>query len=421
MSRGLLGRALAAAAVAFAWAATPAQAAPFVYATEIDSGPQEVLQYAAGAGGLLAPLSPPVVPVDHFQAGIAVSPDGRSVYVANTSSVSQWDIGADGALSPKNPPAVPMSGRGDGLAVSPDGRSLYVASGQVAQYDIGAGGALTPKSPPAVGLGSGSLAVSPDGRSVYATIYDPFSRGDGTIFQYDVGAGGALAPKDPAEVSTWPGPFGIAVSPDGKSVYVADCHLNAPRGVSQFDVGADGALSPKSPAVLLDTPGSGNCPFEVAVAPDGRSVYVSAYSPNGVVIQYDVGSDGALSPKSPATVPAAEARGLAVSPDGRSLYVAGSSLFQFDIGADGALTPKSTPAVPAGDGAYGIAVSPAPPLPTTLRECRNGGWKQFGFENQGRCVAFVVLTRICDALERQGVHLKFCPPTPPNPLLEPSQ
>ena len=50
-----------------------------------------------------------------------------------------------------------------------------------------------------------------------------------------------------------------------------------------------------------------------------------------------------------------------------------------------------------------------------LAQCRNGRWAQFGFKSQGRCVAFVVLTRICDALERHGIHLKFCPPTPPRP------
>ena len=66
----------------------------------------------------------------------------------------------------------------------------------------------------------------------------------------------------------------------------------------------------------------------------------------------------------------------------------------------------------------GVAVDalPLPTLPTTVGQCSNGGWKQFGFKSQGRCVAFVVLTRICDALERHGIHLKVCPPTPPNPL-----
>jgi hypothetical protein len=31
----------------------------------------------------------------------------------------------------------------------------------------------------------------------------------------------------------------------------------------------------------------------------------------------------------------------------------------------------------------------APIVPTTKEQCRRGGWQQFGFTNQGRCVAFV--------------------------------
>ena len=31
----------------------------------------------------------------------------------------------------------------------------------------------------------------------------------------------------------------------------------------------------------------------------------------------------------------------------------------------------------------------AKPLPTTRDQCKDGGWQQFGFKNQGQCVAFV--------------------------------
>jgi hypothetical protein len=36
-----------------------------------------------------------------------------------------------------------------------------------------------------------------------------------------------------------------------------------------------------------------------------------------------------------------------------------------------------------------ITVIDAQPLPTTTGECKDGGWQQFGFGNQGQCVAFV--------------------------------
>jgi hypothetical protein len=36
-----------------------------------------------------------------------------------------------------------------------------------------------------------------------------------------------------------------------------------------------------------------------------------------------------------------------------------------------------------------VDVSPAPPVPTSVNQCKRGGYVQFGFRNQGECVAFV--------------------------------
>jgi hypothetical protein len=82
--------------------------------------------------------------------------------------------------------------------------------------------------------------------------------------------------------------------------------------------------------------------------------------------------------------------GVAVSPDGQSVYVAlasGGSVSQYDVGPGGGLSPKSPATVAAGNGPFGVAVSPA--VPTTKQQCKHGGWRQFGFKNQGRCIRFV--------------------------------
>lgn len=36
-----------------------------------------------------------------------------------------------------------------------------------------------------------------------------------------------------------------------------------------------------------------------------------------------------------------------------------------------------------------IVIVDAPPLPTAKDQCKNGGWRQYGFRNQGHCVSFV--------------------------------
>src|SRR4051794_8138091 len=66
------------------------------------------------------------VPVGGSPQGIAVSPDGQLVYVANAddNSVSVLDATTDQTAGP--PIAVGKSPKG--LAVSPDGRRLYVAN-----------------------------------------------------------------------------------------------------------------------------------------------------------------------------------------------------------------------------------------------------------------------------------------------------
>jgi hypothetical protein len=137
------------------------------------------------------------------------------------------------------------------------------------------------------------------------------------------------------------------------------------------------------------------------------------------VSQYDVGARGLLTPLVPPRVGAGVGpQELAVSPDGRDVYVAnrdGDSVSQYDVRAGGALMPMSPATVAAGDLPTGVAVTPLPRVPTSADQCRHGGWRDFGFESRLHCFTFVVLTRVCAALERKGITPSFCPPRPPRP------
>src|SRR5436190_2152195 len=96
-----------------------------VYATNscMDEALDTVSQYDVGAGGALSPKSPPTVAAGYGPFGVAVNPDGDSVYVGNLGSdtVSQYDVGAGGALSPKSPPTVAAVDNPFGVAVSHNG------------------------------------------------------------------------------------------------------------------------------------------------------------------------------------------------------------------------------------------------------------------------------------------------------------
>jgi 6-phosphogluconolactonase len=296
--------------------------------------------------------------------GFAATAEAATFVYAVTprdGEVFQYGVGSSGALLPLNPPGVAAGPAPTSAAVNPNARWVYVTNQQgVAQFDLGLGGALAPIAPPTVpAAGAVSVAVSPDRSSVYVSSVL------GTIYQYDVGADGTLSPKNPSSITVNPpGVFlsGVAVSPDGRSVYVASFGTAAANTnlVYQFDVGTDGTLSSKSPPTVA----AGERATSVAVSPDGKSAYVTN-SASDTVSQYSVGSNGALSLKR--SVGAGDSpTEVIVSPDGGSAYVTnfgsqdfgGGSVSQYDVGADGALTPKRPGTVLAGRNPTGVGMNP---------------------------------------------------------------
>ena len=104
--------------------------APFVcHETDERICVSTVYQFGVGSGGLLAPLAPPMVAAGTTPRGVAVSPDGKSVYVTSETggSVSQYTVGAEGTLAPKTI-AVAAGTFPYVVAVSPDEDSVYVTN-----------------------------------------------------------------------------------------------------------------------------------------------------------------------------------------------------------------------------------------------------------------------------------------------------
>ena len=115
-----------------------------------------------------------------------MSRDGKNLYVANygAGSVSQFDVGAGGRLSPKAPATVVTGQLPSGVAVSPDGKSVYVTnyghlSSSVSQFDVGAGGRLSPKTPSTIGgiETPAGIAVTPDGKTSTSPTSAPGTTG----------------------------------------------------------------------------------------------------------------------------------------------------------------------------------------------------------------------------------------------------
>jgi DNA-binding beta-propeller fold protein YncE len=303
-------------------------------------------------------------------SGAAVSPEGASVYAASglDDAIVRFDRAADGALS--NPSCI--SDVGDpagcgataqglnsvsGIAVSPDGASVYGISfldDAIVRFDRAADGALSNPScisdvgdpagcgATAQGLnGASSVAVSPDGASVYAV-----SGVDDAIVRFDRAASGALSnPSCISDVGDAAGcgataqgldaATGVAVSPDGASVYAASISDDA---TVRFDRAANGALSNGS--CIADPPDTTGCGATaqgllgaggIAVSPDGANVYAVSQGDQAFV-RLDRAPNGALSNPSCIADPPDSAgcgattqglngaSGVALSPDGGSVY-----------------------------------------------------------------------------------------------------
>jgi DNA-binding beta-propeller fold protein YncE len=221
---------------------------------------------------------------------IAISPDGRNVYVAASGSDSI---------------AVFDRSRSTGALTQPKGKAGCVAS--VLGKAKGARGCGL-----AIGLDApNSVAVSPDGRNVYATSRDGASvitfhrnRLTGQLRQLPPSASGCISglpiPGCTAgRALKWPDV--VVVSPDGKNVYVGDF---AGSGVISFSrAGKAGALTQLSgTAGCITEAGAEGCATGtqmnhvegMAIDPNGSAVYTAGAFSSAIAFLTRDSSTGAL-------------------------------------------------------------------------------------------------------------------------------
>jgi DNA-binding beta-propeller fold protein YncE len=327
-----------------------AEAGWFAYAA--NRGTNTISQYSIGSDGALSPLGATTAVTNSAPWDVVVSPDARSLYASYAgplNAIAEFDIGADGTLTPKPGHETIAAGGGpNNLAISPDGKQLYVANfsgDSISEYDIGAAGVLSPKLVASLPSGMGPVAfvVTPDGQTAYSANYT-----DGSVGFFSPLPDGGFGPTTVlfADCGGASGhPNDLRVSPDGKNLYVADDTNN----ICQFNVPA---LSPPRPEL-----GAGG-PWGIEIAPDGKHLY----APADTVRQFSIFDDGSLGFMSPTGVAAGTTpRYAAISPDGKNLYSTNegdATVSQFDIGSDAKLTAKTIATVAAGTTVSGIAVTP---------------------------------------------------------------
>jgi DNA-binding beta-propeller fold protein YncE len=328
-------------------------------------------------------------------AAVAISPDGEDVYVIAQGTNSLVEFSRDpetglltetGCLSREDTECASHEAKGlnspYGIAVSPDGKNVYVVSysdeaiaefsrnastGELTQLPgqnncitSGGKGLTGCETEGALGLERAvGVAVSPDGRNVYVAA--GATNGEGAVVSFERNASSGALTQLPGEegcISTSntkcahgvaiDGPEDLVISPDGRDVYTNSSQDNA---VLEFRRERSGALvqlaSPN--ACLIKAPVEASCTeakgledaLGVAISPGGENVYASGpieddeaefarngetgvltqlsapYECAGKVERNTCGTSGVEG--------TAGARRVTVSPDGMNLYVAGQN------------------------------------------------------------------------------------------------
>jgi YVTN family beta-propeller protein len=263
-------------------------------------------------------------------AQIAVSPDRKSVYIANTGSNTVSVLNTDNNTIARTI-ALPPRSRPVDLAANPNGRYLYTADGGSNRVSVLDTRAMRVVASVRVGTQPLSVAATPDGNTVYVA-----NSGSGDVSVIDTRTNRVVR-----AIPTGRFPSAVAVTPDGASLYVT----NELSGVTIIDAG-NGTVAARLPQPS---------PFSVAISPNGERAYVTGLGP-GTITAIDTPTHrvaATLSVGPYGTDP------FTVRATGDAIYVANQGTNTLTVIDQS--TFKTTHTIATGNSPYGIAViQPAP-------------------------------------------------------------
>src|SRR5512140_801698 len=263
-------------------------------------------------------------PVKKSWLGLAVAPDGSRVYVAGAGgkNVLVYRLESDRFVAEepvslrKGDEPAKLDATPSGLAVSPDGRSLWAARillNDVVRIDLASRTIATSVS---VGIHPYRPVLSPDGKLLAVANW-----GAASVSLVDAVQGAVLA-----TVKTADHPSDLVFARDGKTLFVAQSNRNL---VAAVDVASRTVARQISVALGPDGPGTpsadalpdGSTPNALAIAPDGKTLFVANADDDAVAVVNVAGDLRAARTKG--FVPAGwYPAALALSRDGKTLWLA---------------------------------------------------------------------------------------------------
>ncbi|WP_345100713.1 gliding motility-associated C-terminal domain-containing protein [Mucilaginibacter panaciglaebae] len=264
------------------------------------------------------------IPVDSQPFGVAVSPDGRRVYVVN--SKNETGHAKPGVVSVIDAASNTIVGNytvgknAKAIVVNPDGKRAYVAnesSNTVSVVDLTDNTSI----PDITVTGPLGIAISVDGSRLYV--------GSTTAQLYVIDAATNQVLKKIPVQSTYP--TAVMVSPDGSKVYVTN---NTANYICVIDVATGGA----------QTVTVGTAPFALAITPAGDKLYVS----NAISRDVTVVNTASNTVIKNLIIPSSS-EGISVSPNGKQVFVVGQNPNELEV--IDTSTDQLGPPIPTNQGA----------------------------------------------------------------------
>lgn len=268
--------------------------------------------------------------------GVAVSPDGKHIFVANPSDNSLTVLEIDSMLNVRKQYAIKLNNLPTGVAITALGNLVLVAG----------------QDPPRVSLlNTGDLEKYERSPGSIPKIYLAPPKPKETTTSLTTSE---VDPEDnPSEKGPIIRPRGIVASPDSKFAYVANY---ADRSLSVLNLEESGT----EPYFTLKEIGAG--PYGVAISPKGDRVYITNRNEDTVSIVdtskvNDITTIKELTNISSRIKVGSNPMGIAVSADGKLLYVANYGSYTISA-IELTTTEQTQTTIPVGMNPMGVALSP---------------------------------------------------------------
>jgi alpha-galactosidase len=282
----------------------------------------------------LLPGSPITVGSD--PSGVAVTPDGKYVYVTNhgSKSVDVIDTATNTVVA-----TIPVGAGPYGVTITPDGKTAYVADSGSNNVDVIDTATNTVVARVPVGAQPYGLAITPDGKNAYVS-----NQSGNTVTPIDTATNTAGTP-----IPVGSEPRQIAITPNGSTAYVANM---GSASVTPINTATNTA------GTSISVPCSG--PDGAGIEPANSTLYVACFGASGI----NPATYGAVVPINTATNQPGTSIRVSAHPEGIVADSSGSTVYATDA-FQSTITPiQASTGVPEPPihvpGAYGIVLLEVP-------------------------------------------------------------